>query len=123
MLEQNIRYFTYQPSDTANVVISIIAILFAIFFIVYMIKLIREYGFLCVCMETGLCVLIVGLLFCLSIGTMAYTHEKKVYGEERLTYTVYLDGQVVDLDKIDIRQYRVTCNDSSKEIYLTGKGT
>ena len=36
-------------------------------------------------------------------------------------YKVYIDGEEVNHDKIDISQYQITINDAAKEIYLTNK--
>lgn len=50
-------------------------------------------------------------------------YDQKIKEEEELTkilsYTVYLDGNEVDADKIDFNYYQYTINDDKKEVYMT----
>ncbi len=40
---------------------------------------------------------------------------------DRSNYTVYLDGQEVDRDKVDLSLYKVRYDDEDKVIYITAK--
>ena len=54
----------------------------------------------------------------LKLKTNVENHRISEIKEE---YTVYLDGNEVDADKIDFGQYQYTINDEAKEIYMTYK--
>ena len=89
-------------------------------------------------------ILIVIGFFCILEGFLGYSHKAVIIGAlliivgslfigggviaaknapviDRSGYTVYLDGEKVDPDKIDIRMYRVSYDDEKQEIYLSKK--
>ena len=42
---------------------------------------------------------------------------------ERSDYTIYLDGNEVDPDKIDLHLYRISYDDEKEAIYITSKSS
>lgn len=47
----------------------------------------------------------------------------KAFEDDRSSYTVYLDGEIVDPMSVDIRQYQHTVNTDDKVVYLAPKPT
>lgn len=45
----------------------------------------------------------------------------KAFEDDRSSYTVYLDGEIVDPMSVDIRQYQHTVNTDDKIVYLAPK--
>jgi len=75
---------------------------------------------------SGICFVIIGMLllaFRTQLSESSYTINEKTKPVERnlSEYTAYLDGESVDLDKINLSFYRVKYDDEKKIIYLTEK--
>ena len=77
---------------------------------------------------------LMALLICVIVGIMVFTglmipvrHEHQIAKDKfevaiENGYTTYLDGDEVDISKLDTYNYVVTVDSKSKSIYLTEKG-
>ncbi len=62
-----------------------------------------------------------GMLFCSVIDTRQEAREKFNEAIEA-NYVAYIDGQEIDINKIDVDNYLVTINEENESLYLTKKG-
>lgn len=77
---------------------------------------------------------LIALLICVIVGIMVLTgftmpviHKHQIARDKfevaiENDYTAYLDGDQVDISKLDIYNYVITVDSESKSIYLTEKG-
>jgi len=64
--------------------------------------------------------LIIGVIAAFIYAFTIPTPEEEI--SERLHYEAYLDGEKVDIDKLDLSFYKITYDDEKNIIYLTRKG-
>ena len=75
----------------------------------------------------GLMILVIAGISVFAISIMPVIHEHQIARDKfedaiENDYTAYLDGDEVDISKLDTYNYVVTVDSESKSIYLTDKG-
>lgn len=96
----------------------------------------RLYLFIPIVLYALLIALLIGIFATFMLHTNAAIHEMeskikeeaeeeerlvKAFEDDRSSYTVYLDGEIVDPMSVDIRQYQHTINTDDKVVYLAPK--
>lgn len=118
MLEKNAEYLIYQPKDSIYWLISVAVC--AICIIIAAIMCYQDRRRKTILVYAILIVVLLGISTWGNVNYYQRLQKKQQYGEKRVEYTVYLNGQEVDLDHIDIRKYDMSIDDKAEKIYLSG---